>query len=92
MNMEILVVVTPPSIYHGCSTHKTFWEGTFTSEGKFTLRDFSDVNMKFCYRLNVRRHREIKDSEKYFTLDNSLKFGSLDKMRIISSEPKDNLG
>ena len=31
-------------------------------------------------------------SDNYVTLDISLKFGSLDKMRIKSSEPKDNLG
>ena len=24
INMELLVVVTPPSIYHGCSTRDTF--------------------------------------------------------------------
>ena len=32
MNMKVLVVVTPPSIYHGCFTRKTFWEGKFTGE------------------------------------------------------------
>ena len=26
INMKFRVVVTPPSIYHGCSTRKTFWE------------------------------------------------------------------
>ena len=40
MNMNILAVVTPPSIYHGCSTRKTFWEE------KFTVGEFSAVNMK----------------------------------------------
>ena len=30
VNMKFLVVVTPPSIYHGCSTRKTFWEEKFT--------------------------------------------------------------
>ena len=42
--MKFLVVVTPPSIYHGCFTHKTFWEGKFT--GKKYL--FQSVNMKKC--------------------------------------------
>ena len=37
-------------------------------------------------RRNVRKHREIKSSDKYVTLDVSLKFDSLDKMRITSSE------
>ena len=45
-----------------------------------------------CGRFNVRKHRDIKDSDKYITLDLSLKFGSQEKMRIISSDPKDNLG
>ena len=42
-------------------------------------------------RLNVRKHREIKDSDKYVILDISLKFESLEKMRITSSDSKDNL-
>ena len=48
--------------------------------------------MKNCGRHNVSKDREIKGSGKYVTLYISLKFGSLDKMRITSSEPKDNLG
>ena len=47
--------------------------------------------MKNCGRHNVRKYREIKDSEKYVTLEISLKFGSLEKTIITSSEPKDNL-
>ena len=41
---------------------------------------------------NFRKHIDINYSDKYVTLDILLKFGSLDKMRIISSFPKDNLG
>ena len=85
INMNLLAVVTPPSIYHGCSTHKTFWEEKFTGEKKFKLGEFSDMNMKNCGRHNVRKHREIKGSDKYVTLKISLKFDSLDKMRITSS-------
>ena len=48
--------------------------------------------MENCGRSNVKRHRDIKGSYKYVTLDILLKFGSLDKMRIISSEQKDNKG
>ena len=48
--------------------------------------------MKHCGHFNVRKYRDIKDSDKYITLDILLKFGSLDNIRIISSEPKDNLG
>ena len=82
--MKLLAVVTPPSIYHGCSTHKTFWEENVTGEEKL----FSAVNMKNCGRRNVRKHREIKGSDKYVTLEISLKFDSPDKMKITSSDSK----
>ena len=49
------------------------------------------MNMKNFGRRNVRKYIEIKDSGKYITLDVSLKFGGLDKMRIAYSEPKDFL-
>ena len=87
MNMKLLEVVTPPSIYHGFSNWKTFWEEIFTGEGKL----FSDVNMKNCGRHNVRKHREIRGSDKYVTLEISLKFGSLDKMKVTSSESKEEI-
>ena len=63
--MYLLAVVAPPSIYHGFSTWKTFWEENFT--GKENL--FLAVNMKNCGRRNVREHTEIKGSDKYVTLD-----------------------
>ena len=50
MNMNILSVVKPPSIYHVCSTRKTLWE-----------ENFRPVNMKNCGRHNVKKHREIRD-------------------------------
>ena len=78
MNMKLPELVTPPSIYHGCSTRKTFWEEKL----------LSSVNMKNCGRCNVRKHRENKGSYKYVTLDISLKFDSLDKMKITTSESK----
>ena len=53
MNIKLLEVVTPPSIYHGCSTRKTFWEGNFT--GGETL--FSAVNMKKFGCRNVSKHK-----------------------------------
>ena len=40
--MKFLVVLTPPSIYYGCSTQKTFWEEKFTSKEDL----FQSVNMK----------------------------------------------
>ena len=36
------------------------------------------------------KYRDIKGSDKYVTLDISLKFDSLEKMKIKSSESKDN--
>ena len=73
LNMKLLAVVTPQSIYHGCSTRKTFWEETFSGEEKL----FSAVNMKNCGHSNVRKHREIKGSDKYVTLGISLKIDNL---------------
>ena len=87
MSMNLLAVVTSLSIYHGCYTWKTFWEGNFT--GEETL--FSAVNMKNCGCHNVRKHKDIKGSDKYVTLDISLKFDKLDKIKIISSESKRKL-
>ena len=90
MNMKFLVVVTPPSIYHGCSTRKTFWEETFT--GKEDL--FLSVNMKNCGNCKVRKHKEIKGSDKcvnlniYEILNISEKFDDLNKMETTSSESK----
>ena len=78
MNMNLLEVVTPPSIYNGCSTRKNFWEEKFTGEEKF----FSAVKMKNCGRCNVRKHKDIKGSDNYVTLDISLKFDNLDNMKI----------
>ena len=48
--MKLLVIVAPPSIYHGCSTRKTFWE-----------EKFAPVNMKNCGRSNFMKHREINN-------------------------------
>ena len=80
--MKHLAVVTPPSIYCGCSTQKMF------REEKFKLGEFKSVNMKICGSHNVRKHSEIKDSDKYIILYISLKFCSLENRRITSSKPK----
>ena len=89
--MKFLVVVTPPSIYHGCSTWKTFWEEKFTGK-KQDL--FESVNMKNCGQRNARKHKEIKGSDKcvtlniYEILNMSKKFDNLKKMETTSSESK----
>ena len=85
--MKLLAVVTPPSIYHGCSTQKTLWEENFT--GKENL--FLAVNMKNCGRRNNREHKEIKGSDNYVTLDIKSKFESKEKMKITSSDSKGKL-
>ena len=79
--MNILEVVTPLSIYHGCSTQKMLWGGYFTP-----------VNMKNCGHLNVRKHREINNGENYISLYIYVYFGILYKMKIKSSETKYYLG
>ena len=86
--MKFLVVVTPPSIYHGCSTRKTFWEEKFT--GKKDV--FQSMNMKNCGRCKVRKHKKIKGSDKIVTLNISAKFDSLNNMETKSSESKGKLG
>ena len=86
--MNFVVVVTPPSIYHGCSTRKTFWEENFTDK-KYL---FQSVNMNNCGRYKVRKHKEIKGSDKIVTLNISAKFDSLNKMKTTSSESKVKLG
>ena len=87
------LVVGPPSIYHGCSTRKTFWDEEFTGK-KQDL--FEPVNMRNCGKRNFRKHREIKDSDERVTLKAyknmyeilkfSDKFDNLDKMETTSSE------
>ena len=47
---------------------------------------------KNCGHCNVRTLRDIKGSDKCITLDISLNFGSLIKMKTTSSDTKDNLG
>ena len=86
------LVVTPPSIYHGFSTQKTFWEEKFTG----TKQDlFEPVNMRNCGKRNFRKHIEIKESDERVTYENiyeilkfSEKFDNLDKMETTSSESK----
>ena len=85
--MKFLVVVTPPSIYYGCSTWKKFWEEKFTGKKAF----FQSMNMKLFGRRKVRKHKEIKGSDKILTLDISAKFDSLNKMKTTSSESEEKL-
>ena len=81
INMKFLAVVTPPSIYHGCSTRKTFWEEKFT--GKKDL--FQSMNMKNCGCHKVRKQKEIKGSDKIVTLNISAKFDIMKKIKTTSN-------
>ena len=49
------------------------------------------VNMKNCGCLKVRKHKEIKGSDKIVTLNISAKFDSLNKMKTKYSESKEKL-
>ena len=89
--MKFLVVFTPTSIYHGCSTRKKFWEEKFTGK----KQDLSEsVNMRNCGQRNVRKPKEIKGSDKCVTLNMyeilniSEKFDDLNNMETTSSESK----
>ena len=83
--MKYLVVLTPPYIYLSCSTQTTFWEEKFT--GKKYL--FQSMNMKNSGCCKVRKQKEIKGSDKIFTLNISAKFDSLNKIKTTSSESKE---
>ena len=89
--MKFLVVVTPPSIYHGCSTRKMFWEEKFTGKKQDF---FESVKMRNFGQRNVRKHKDIKGSDTCVTLNMyeilniSEKFDDLDKMETTSSESK----
>ena len=48
--------------------------------------------MKICGRRKVRKHKEIKGSDKCVTLNISENFDSLNKMETTSSESKGKLG
>ena len=86
--MKFVVVVTPSSIYHGCSTQKTFWEENFTGK-KYLIQS---VNMKNCGRCKIRKHKEIKGSNNIVTLNISAKFDILNNMETTSSESEGKLG
>ena len=85
--MKLLAVVTTPFKYHGCSTPMTILVEKFI--GKESL--FLAVNMKSFCRRSVRKHKEIRGSDNYVTLDISSKFDSLDKIKITSLESKGKL-
>ena len=64
--------------------------GRRSGRKKFTGKEyfFLSVNIKNCGRRKVRKHKEIKGSAKYITLDISSKIDSLYRMKIKSSESK----
>ena len=79
--MKFLVVVAPPSIYHGCSTRKTFWEEKFTGK-KQDL--FVSVNMRNCGQL----HGFLVDGwlcmnrQRYLSGDKMIRSASLTRHKV----------
>ena len=47
--------------------------------------------MKICGRCKVRKHKEVKGSDKYVALEISSKLDSMDKMKITYSESRGKL-
>ena len=86
--MKLLEDITPPSIYHGCSTWKTFWEEKFT--GKEDL--FLSMTKTNYGHQKVREHQDIKGRDNCVTLNTSEKFDSLNKTETTYSESKGKLG
>ena len=64
-----------------------FWEEKLSCKENLFLA--ADMKHYGCH--NVRKHSEIRSSDKYVNLDISSKFDSLDKMKITSSESKEKL-
>ena len=50
------------------------------------------MNIKNCGLRKARKQKEIKGINKYVTLEISLKFDSMNKMKITSSESKGKIG
>ena len=74
--MKFVVVANPSSIYHGCSTRKTFWEEKFAGK-KQDL--FEPVNMRNCGNLNVRKHKEFKKGDERVTNENKYEILEISK-------------
>ena len=53
---------------------------------------FQSVNMKNCGHRKVRKHKDIKGSDKIVILNISAKFDGLNKMKTASSESKRKFG
>ena len=89
--MKLLAVVTSPYIIMVAPNGR--YSGRKSSQwDQFTLGEFSDVKMRNWGHCNVMTHREIMVSNSYVTLDISLTFDSLEKMRTTSLESKFKLG
>ena len=71
--MKLPVIVTPPSIYYGLSTRKSFWEDNFAL-----------VKMRSCWIHNVRKHKDINNGDQYISLDISYKLDYIDKRKVTS--------
>ena len=68
--MKFLAVVTPPSIYHGCYTRKTFWEEKFTSKENLSLA--VDMKIVIVAMLGNTRRSGVVTSTSPWTSHQSL--------------------
>ena len=50
------------------------------------------MNMTSSGKCNARKHREIKNGDKYSILDISYNIDCMDKREVTSSKPKDYMG
>ena len=70
MKMNLLEVVTPPSIYHGCSTRNTLWEEKYT--GKENLFLAVDMKIVVVAILGNKRRSMVVTSTSPWTSHQSL--------------------
>ena len=70
------LVLTPPSIYHGCSTRKTFWEEKFAGKKQYF---FEPVNTRNCGKRNFRKHRGFKKGDERVAYENKYEILEISK-------------
>ena len=74
MNMHIPEVLTPPYMYHSCSTQKVLWEGNFTPE---------NIKIMVVAMLeNTEISRMVRSTPPWTSLQTKI---SLEKTKVTSS-------
>ena len=57
--MKCLAIVSPPSIYHGCSTPKTFWSEKLAGEKKELFEPVSIKTVESAMLGNIRSSKRV---------------------------------